>query len=304
MPQIQQIQQYAGHTGSIFALALDAHNQLLYSSGDDGIVACWDLKDKSGKATALLRMPHAVYGLEVIPEKKVLIAGASEGSLSFVDLETNKLRKQYARNREAIYQIKFLPDSNSIWILHGGGWLSVLDADSLEERFFDKISAENLRDVVALNGLAYVAASDGAIYVLDEKKQAEISRMEAHENSVFSLCMDAAGKKLFSGGRDAQLCVWDVEHGLEKTDQIPAHMYTINALALSPDEQYLVSASRDKTIKLWDVHSHALLKVIDHARHDGHTHSVNRILWLESDDSVISCGDDRRILRWKFTLNN
>lgn len=302
MVDVHQIQKYTGHKGSIFALAVDPVNKHFYSSGDDGVVARWQLEAGVDQAEALLSMPHAIYGMEVIPEKDLLVAGASEGSLSFVNIKTNKLVKQYARSRDAIYQIRYLAGTNSIWILHANGWLSVLDADSLEERSFKQVCSENLRDVVSFNGLAYIAASDGAIYVLDEKSLGEISRREAHDNSVFALCMHSSGKYLFSGGRDAQLCVWDVNEDLKQVAQIPAHLYTINALALSPDEKHLVSASRDKTIKLWDAESFELLKVVDHERNEGHTHSVNRIFWLE-DDSVISSSDDRSVLRWRFTIN-
>jgi WD40 repeat protein len=303
MLQVHQIQQYTGHKGSIFALAVDQTNGHFYSSGDDGLVARWELEAGVDRGEALLSMPHAIYGLEVIPEKGLIVAGASEGSLSFVNIKTNKLIKQYARSRDAIYQIRFMSDTNRIWILQANGGLSVLDADNLEERAFKRVCSENLRDVVSQNGLAYLAASDGAIYVLDEKGLGEIHRVEAHDNSVFSLCLHPSKKYLFSGGRDAQLCVWDIDNQMKQLAKIPAHLFTVNSLALSPDGRYLVSASRDKTIKLWDADSLKLLKVVDHERHVGHTHSVNRIFWLE-DDSVISSSDDRSMLRWRFSINN
>lgn len=299
---VKQTQAYTGHKGSIFALTKDPKEAFMYSSGDDGVVARWNLEAGLDEADALLQVPHAVYGLCYIEQHQLMVAGASEGTLSFVDTQNKALLKQYARSKDAIYHIAYLPQTNTIWILHGGGYLSVLDAEDLGEKAFVRISTEHLRSLVTHQGKVYIGSSDHHIIVFDEKTITEIQRWKAHDNSVFSLCMHPSGHFLFSGGRDAHLNVWDIKQGMEQIASIPAHNFTINSIALSQDERYLVTASRDKTIKLWDAITFELLKVVDHDRNDGHTHSVNSIFWLADDNSVISCGDDRRILRWQFNI--
>ncbi|MFK7972271.1 MAG: WD40 repeat domain-containing protein [Bacteroidia bacterium] len=300
---VSQIQAYTGHRGSIFAMTHDPEEQFLFTSGDDGVVAQWNLAQGKDEASALLQIPHAVYGLAYVAPHDLLVAGASEGTISFVDVSSRELRKQYARTRDAIYHIEYVAATDSLWILHGSGYLSIVDAKTLEERSFKRISTEHLRSLAIHQGTAYIACSDHHIIALDVKDATEITRWKAHDNSVFSVLVHPSGQYLFSGGRDAHLCVWDLKRNHEQIARIPAHNFTINDLALSSDEQHLLTASRDKTFKLWDAHTFKLLKVVDHARNEAHTHSVNRIFWLAKDNSVISCSDDRKILRWKVLIS-
>ncbi|MEL6853096.1 MAG: WD40 repeat domain-containing protein, partial [Bacteroidota bacterium] len=124
----------------------------------------------------------------------------------------------------------------------------------------------------------------------------------AHDPSVFCLAMHQDGRYLLSGGRDAQIKVWDIKQDFRESKRIAAHMYTVNDLAIFQGGDFFASASRDKTIKLWDAYAFDLQKVIDHERNESHTHSVNRIKCLITDNSLISCSDDRMLMRWKVEV--
>ena len=56
----------------------------------------------------------------------------------------------------------------------------------------------------------------------------------------------------------------------------------------------------DKSVKIWDAETFKLLKVIDRARHAGHGTSVNKLLWTQFDNQIISGSDDRTISVWKL----
>jgi WD40 repeat protein len=58
----------------------------------------------------------------------------------------------------------------------------------------------------------------------------------------------------------------------------------------------------DKTIKVWETESMTLLKVIDRSRHAGHTNSVNKVLWTNYENLLISCGDDKNIIVWDLAV--
>jgi WD40 repeat protein len=54
----------------------------------------------------------------------------------------------------------------------------------------------------------------------------------------------------------------------------------------------------DKSIKIWDAATFRLLKVIDRARHAGHGTSINKLLWTNFNNQLVSAGDDKRISVW------
>jgi WD40 repeat protein len=79
-------------------------------------------------------------------------------------------------------------------------------------------------------------------------------------------------------------------------------MYAINHLAFSPDNKHFVTCSMDKSIKVWDAEKLALLKVIDRSRHAGHGTSVNKVLWTNYDNQLLSASDDRTISVWSINF--
>jgi WD40 repeat protein len=297
---IRKDKEYPGHRGSIYGLALSQDKRWLYSAGDDGTVAEWDLQAEGENGKAILRISGGIYALGLLEEKQVLVVGGSTGTIYFIDLASHRILHQYARTRDAIYGVWHHASSQTLWLLHGGGYLSILDADTFEELSFRRLAGANLRAVTAdpEGGQIFIGASDHRIIVLDAQSFRLRHSWQAHENSVFALQLQPGRRHLISGGRDAHLKVWDLENEYQLIKSLPAHNFTVNDLALSPDRQYFATASRDKTVKVWNAETYELLKVGDFARHEGHTHSVNRLFWL-TDHVLISCGDDRRIIRWQ-----
>jgi WD40 repeat protein len=172
------------------------------------------------------------------------------------------------------------------------------------ERGYARIGQDHLRSLASTSNGAHwlIGSSDHHIYAFNRQTGQVDQQWLAHDNSVFALQLHQAGHYLLSGGRDAYLNVWDQQQQFKLIKRIPAHNFTINDIAMHPSGDFFVTASRDKTIKVWDAYQFELLKVIDHARYDGHIHSVNRLLWLSQDNSLLSCSDDRRLLRWRITV--
>ncbi|MEO0894774.1 MAG: WD40 repeat domain-containing protein [Bacteroidota bacterium] len=298
--QVSRIRAYEGHTGSVFSLAVDEEEKYMYTSGDDGIVARWNLRGDDADATGILRSDRAVYSLTVSSKYQLLFAGSSDGTLYIQDLEKKQLVRTYRKVTGAIYHLLIAGDL--LWICQAEGFLTAINMTNGKEEFFGRLSEQNLRIMIPAlgEGQFFIGSSDHQIYLFDFPQRTVIQNWSAHENSVFSLLIHPDGKYLLSGSRDAHFNVWDLQNEREQIKHIPAHNFTVNYFALSPDGHHFVTASRDKTIKLWDAYDFSLLKVVDKARHQGHTHSVNKVIWLKHDNSLISTGDDRQVLRWKF----
>ena len=303
MVQVEQIAAYTGHKGSVFSLITDEEERYAYSSGDDGVIARWDLNGTPDLGDAVLQASGSIYAMEQIPDLGWPAAGASDGTVYFVDLHSKKVAHSYKKIEGSIFGLHYEPWSQLLWVLHAKGVLSAIHVSTFKEEYFQRIAEDHLRSIAVVEQDFWIGSSDQHIYVFDREKMKPKKRWLAHENSVFSLAYHKSGKFLLSGGRDAHLKMWDLQQeGIPEVQSIPAHNFTVNDMAFSPQGDYVMTASRDKTLKLWDAYQLDLLKVVDLARHEGHKHSVNRVLWLKRDNSIISCSDDRRILRWRIKV--
>jgi WD40 repeat protein len=141
-----------------------------------------------------------------------------------------------------------------------------------------------------------------SIKIIDTDQLSLVHELKGHQNSVFTSPFHPSGKYIVSGGRDAQLKVWDTQAKYVLRESIPAHLYTINHIVFSKDGRYFVSASMDKSIKLWDAYNFRLLKVLDKERHAAHGNSVNKLLWMNYRDLLVTCSDDRSISVWDLNI--
>jgi hypothetical protein len=241
-----------------------------------------------------------------VPERGLLVTGALDGGLHWLYPENTDNNRHLAHHTKAIYVILRLPQDR-LFCGGGDGVLSVWSIQSGRVAESLPLSTMAIRSMVYApqNDLLYVGCSDHHIYVVEPNSLSIVSYWKAHENSVFSLALhqdDEDRAYLFSGGRDAILKKWPLgTDGLLSGEAVvrPAHNFTINDLAIQPSGALMASASRDKTIKIWNTTTLELEKVIDVVRDQGHVNSVNTLLWRD-DHTLLSAGDDRRILEWQL----
>jgi WD40 repeat protein len=286
---IKPIRILKGHRQGLYGLCTGANGTLLSCGGDGMLVAWQPLIEDDGKLIATV--PEPVYSLAHDSRVGILCGGQS-GSL-YVITEGGETRN-FQKHQQGIFWIGFLENGNFI-TCGGDGWAVLWNsqAEILQER---KLSGRSLRCAVRIpNGWAF-GSSDSDIYITDSEFRTQ-QILKGHKESVFALAN--AGGRLFSGGRDALIHIWDVAEGRQALP-VNAHWYHVNDLKLSPSGKYLASASMDKTIKLWDPETMELLKVMDAAKYGAHASSVNRLLWI-NDTVLASASDDREIGIWEIS---
>lgn len=296
--QVQKIAQLTGHNASIFALAADQDPRYFLSAAGDGWVVRWDLKDPEiGKLIA--KVETQLFSLLNLPDYDRLVAGNMNGGVHWVDLADPVKTKNIAHHGKGVFDMLRIGDS--LFTIGGEGKItrwSVGERRSLETLHLSNQSLRSINFNLQRNEIA-IGASDNTIYLLDaDSLELKKSIKNAHDNSVFAVTYTPDGRYLLSGGRDAQLKIWDTNHDFHLVHTQPAHWFTINHIVFSPNGQYFATASRDKTIKIWDTQTFELLKVLETIRNGGHVNSVNRLLWLEH--YLISASDDRSIILWEI----
>ncbi len=303
MPKInvEKIQTLTGHKDCLYTIEKGEDSSRFFSAGGDGIVAHWDLNNPDlGEMVA--KVQNSVYALSFIEEKNQLIVGHNYEGIHLVDVLQKKEIKSAQITKSAIFDIKQV--ENIILSACSDGQIILSDINDLSTLGKLKLSDKSAR-TIALNPSKKeiaVGFSDNSIKIIDTIKWEIKKSFEAHKNSVFTLQFSAGGEFLLSSGRDAHLNVWRPHEGYQLQESIAAHMYAINHISFSPDQQYFATCSMDKSIKIWDAKALKLLKVIDKARYAGHGTSVNKLLWTGHKNQLVSASDDRSLSIWNIQL--
>lgn len=294
---IKKIHTCTGHRAALYALAPGRDERHFLTAGGDGWVVEWSLDDpETGHLIAAVETQ--LFSLLHLPERNLLVAGNMHGGVHWIDWADPTRTRNVQHHRQGVYDLLVVGE----WLYSAGGDGLLTRWSVPEGRTVESVQLSNR----PLRALAYsarsqelaVGASDGSIYVVDEATLAVCRTLSnAHLPSVFTVVYAPDQQRLLSGGRDAWLRVWAMEKEGERRLELPAHRFTLNHLAFSPDARLFATASRDKTVKIWDSTTCALLKVMDTLRYGGHTHSINRLLWLPG--GLVTASDDRTAMLWE-----
>jgi WD40 repeat protein len=296
--QLEQI--YTGHADAVYCLQRSMADQVFYSGSGDGFVGCWNILTGTFEKP-LIKTSGSIYALALDVSGFTLYVGQRGGILYKVDISRKHAPKAVEAHQGDVFAI-CIDDSRQKLLTGGGdGFLKVWSLTDMQLIASFKLSSSNIRclSISPDDRLLSVGLSDHTIRIFDLDTFTQEAVLRGHTSSVFtSVWKDEY--TLISGGRDAMIRKWVLNDGWQEEVSLPAHMFTINHLLLSPNGKYLASAGRDKEVKIWDANTLRLLKVIDRLKYpDAHTHSVNRLLWMD-DHTLLSTGDDKRILSWKW----
>lgn len=293
---IKHIATLTGHSGCVYAMDKGISENTVFTAGSDMFIALWNLETlQAEKFSASL--PAAVYAICHIPEKKLLLAGTTTGSIHILDLEKKEEIKMLRHHTAPIFDIKYSLETNCFYTADGDGNFAVCSLDTLSLIKMKKLSHEKVRSIDFNYTTSEIAVALGDcnvlvfdLYTLDYKKN-----FIGHGLASNVVRYSPDGKFLLTGGRDAHLNIWQVGN-YELVKSIPAHNWAIYDIAFSPDTTLFATASRDKTIKIWDAKTFQLLKRITKENFDAHTHSVNKLIWSTYNNYLVSVGDDRLVM--------
>jgi WD40 repeat protein len=301
--EVERIASLTGHNDCIYTLEGSGRDHIFYSGGADGMVVEWDLTSPdTGRLVA--KLPNSIYSLKYLPDNNQLLIGQNFEGVHLIDLKSRKEIASAKITESAIFDLALGRDH--IYAGTGDGMLIILDRKDLSIIARIKLSDKSLRSISLARTRNVLAAglSDYSIKLVDLNNFIVLHSLSAHQNSIFTVTYSPDGHYLLSGGRDANLKIWDVKEGYSLKESIVAHMYAINNISYHPSGKYFATCSLDKSIKIWDAENFRLLKVIDKARHTGHGTSVNRLWWSSYQEQLVSCSDDRTISVWNIKFND
>ena len=300
----RKVAQFDGHTGAIYTLEPATEPHLFYSGSDDRMVVEWNLADPH-QNRAIAKLTEKAFALKYLPEKQLLLAGNYTGGVHVIDLIKNKEIKLLQLHHAIIFDIQYLPDQEWFFVLATDGTYSVWAVDGFDLVTNQRLCDYKLRsiDFCKERNEAAVGCGDGTIRIIDINTFEQKDILTGHKEAFSVNCVKyhPNGTLLLSGSRDAHLNLWDADKSYELTRQIPAHNYAIYSIVFSPDGNHFATGSMDKTIKIWDANEVELLLRISPGEQDGHTNSVNKLMWSNYNNYLLSTGDDRTIKVWEIS---
>tara|TARA_B110000090_G_scaffold42134_1_gene47133 strand:+ start:4587 stop:5501 length:915 start_codon:yes stop_codon:yes gene_type:complete len=300
---VKHIATLAGHSGCIYAMDAGISESTIFTGGSDLIIALWNLDTLSTEKFAA-SLPAAVYTICHIPEKNILLAGTTTGSVHILDLEKHQEIKILQHHTAPIFDIKYSLKTNCFYTAGGDGNFAVCSLDTLSLIKIKKLSDKKVRniDFNYVTSEIAVALGDCTILVFDLYTLEVKTDFIAHQLAANVVRYSPDGKFLLTGGRDAHLNIWQTDN-YELIKSIPAHNWAIYDIVFNPDTTLFATASRDKTIKIWDAKTYQLLHRITKENNEAHTHSVNKLLWSTYNNYLVSVGDDKVVMVREINRN-
>ncbi|MEZ4722471.1 MAG: hypothetical protein R2813_11420 [Flavobacteriales bacterium] len=292
----KRLKTYQAHSGSLYALAEGRTNGTFFSGGADKVVAEWSLAKAEPNEFAI-RTDHTIYSLLNLHSQTLLI-GTIVGGIHVIDLVEKREVRHLKLHDKGIFYFVSLREKQQVIACSADGSISVWNTLDWSLERHIRLSHEKIRRAAfnAEISVAAIACGDGTIQLLRTDHWEVTESIKAHEDGANSVAFLPDGT-LLSGGKDALLKQWDPT-SMVLLQAIPAHNFAIYDIVRLGDSELIATVSRDKTVKLWHPQDMQNPLRLDRKTHQAHLNSVNAGLWLETEQILLTCGDDRTIIAW------
>jgi eukaryotic-like serine/threonine-protein kinase len=284
----------AGHSDTIWTVALSGDEQTLASGSEDKTIKLWNPKTGQLKKT-LFGHTDAVKSIALSLDGNLLASGGKDRTIKLWNLKTEKLIRTLEGHQDTIWSVAISSDrvylasasadrTIKIWNIHTKQLLHTLKGHS--DWVFSVAFSPDGQTLAS-------AGKDGQIKLWDVKTGRELSALTGHQDAVRAVVFDPLGGHLASASWDGTVKIWDVQTKKE-IYTYSGHGDRLTSVIFNPDGKTLASSSIDGTIKLWDWKNHTLLSTLT-----GHGDWVLSLVSDLSGETLISSSKDRTLKIWR-----
>jgi WD40 repeat protein len=206
-----------------WSVAFSPNGQYMATSGDQNIVAVWELGHlNSWRKILSFKHQDVIRNVTFSSNSKYLAAASYDATATIWNIETrqNKIFKRKDFNdSDKIRTVAFSPDGLMLATGHEDGKVILWDA------------------------------------TLDQNQEIKRFELDGHSKAVWSIRFNSNGAVLASASADKTAKIWDVKQGvLLRTFE--GHTDTVSGIAFSPDDEMLATSSKDRTARIWHIAEH------------------------------------------------
>ncbi len=286
----------AGHTSSVWGVAVMADGRSALSASHDGTLKVWEISSGCELRT-LAGHSSQVNGVAVTSDGRLAVSASDDRTLMVWELASGRLLHTLAGHSSQVNGVAVTPDGRfavsasadntlKVWELASGRLVHTLAG---HERAVNGV-------VVTPDGrFAVSAAEDETLMVWELANGRRVHTVKGHAEAVMDVAVTPDGHFLVSASADNTLKVWELASGrLVRT--LEGHDGWVNGVAVTPDGRLAVSASSDNTLKVWELASGCMLYTLE-----GHTESVKGVAVTPNGRLAISTSHDNTLKVWELS---
>lgn len=290
-------QEWQDHAAPIYALTYFKKN-CFFTGGADKIVALWDINKKENLPFHI-KVDFGIYHLHFEVETNYLFISQSKGGVHIINTIEKKEIAYLLGHKKGVYKTLVAKNYNVIICLGGDGLCSFWNLTTFKHIKTIPISSGKLRDALIQEDSVWITCGNGNLTQISLLDFDVMCTIQIAEEAIYTALLHPKnGNILLCAGKDA--LIYAVNIITKQTFSFPAHNFGIYKLIAIPNSNMFISCSRDKSIKVWNIQDYSFIQKLSYKNKQGHTASVNNILFDTTADTLISIGDDKRIIAWKF----
>lgn len=281
------------HDDMIFGLAMSADARRMATSSHDGAMTIWDAAD--GTPIVSIREPDGVpiHAVAFHPDRRHVIAGADDGKVLALDIETNEIAvlgahgaavKSVACAPSGLIATASMDGEGHLWRMGSGAPVKTFDDQpgGVQGVFFTRDGTRLL--TWGNSGSIWVRDSDGSRVRPALDFGAPVGRVVMSDDASL----------IAAGGAEGVVRVWRTNDDSDPLTLTAApSISTVWSLAISPDSRWLAAGQIDRSLRIWDLKEGGPCDV-----RLGHEEAVSGLAFSAAGDRLYSASWDRTVRIW------